>query len=62
MDKLLDAASSGPVYLRHPTIASMVRRAIRDGEERFHRYALHAFVIMPNHVHILGESNAVASR
>lgn len=31
----------------------MVVEAVRDGEARFHRYELHAFVVMPNHVHLL---------
>jgi putative transposase len=62
MDRLLDAARSGPVYLRQPVIANIVRQALSDGEARFHRYALHAFVIMPNHVHMLVESNTVASQ
>jgi hypothetical protein len=38
MDRLLDAARSGPVYLRRPKIADMVKQAIRDGQERFQRY------------------------
>jgi REP element-mobilizing transposase RayT len=31
----------------------MVVQAIHDGEQRFHRYELHAFVVMANHVHML---------
>ena len=31
----------------------MVVNAIYDGERRFQRYDVHAFVIMPNHVHLL---------
>jgi REP element-mobilizing transposase RayT len=53
MDKLLDHARTGPVYLRQPEIARMVMAAILDGDIRFHRYSLHSFVIMPNHVHML---------
>jgi len=30
-----------------------VVEAIYDGEHRFHRYTLHAFVVMANHVHLL---------
>ncbi len=36
----------------------MVVKAIRDGERRFQRYDLHAFVVMPNHVHLLVTSKA----
>ncbi len=31
----------------------MVVQALADGEARFQRYHLHAFVVMPNHVHLL---------
>jgi REP element-mobilizing transposase RayT len=31
----------------------MVVEALRDGQSRFERYQLHAFVVMPNHVHLL---------
>jgi REP element-mobilizing transposase RayT len=30
-----------------------VAKAIRDGDQRFGRYQLHSFVVMPNHVHML---------
>ena len=53
MDKLLDNARAGPTYLRQPNIAGLLRQALHDGEARFQRYALHSFVIMPNHVHLL---------
>ena len=53
LDNLLDRATSGPLFLAQPEIAAMVQAAIHAGDHRFHRYALHAFVIMPNHVHML---------
>jgi REP element-mobilizing transposase RayT len=53
MDRLLDKAENGPVYLRHPEVAKIVVNAILDGDRRFRRYDLHAFVVMPNHVHLL---------
>ena len=53
MDRLLDQAANGPVFLRQHDIARMVVEAVRDGEARFHRYQLHAFVVMPNHAHLL---------
>ncbi len=53
MDRLLDAASSGPVFLRQLEIAELVVQALRDGGSRFRRYDLHAFVVMANHVHVL---------
>ena len=41
----------GACWLRRPDIAALVRDAIRyfDG----HLYHLHAWVVMPNHVHVL---------
>jgi putative transposase len=53
MDKLLDHTRTGPFYLKQPEIATMVMQAIWDGDAKFGRYDLHAFVIMPNHVHML---------
>ncbi len=53
MDRLLDSARTAPLYLNQPESASMVMAAILDGDAQFGRYDLHAFVIMPNHVHIL---------
>jgi REP element-mobilizing transposase RayT len=61
MDRLLDAARSGPVYLRQPEIAKIVEQALWEGQLRFQRHALHAFVIMPNHVHLLVESRVPAA-
>jgi REP element-mobilizing transposase RayT len=40
----------------------MVVGALRDGEQRFHRYQLHAYVVMPNHVHLLVTAKVVATR
>jgi len=53
MDRLLDAGGSGQLFLGRAEIASMVEGALLDGERRFHRYDLHAYVVMPNHVHML---------
>ena len=43
--------STGSCWLREPTIARIVLNALRyfDGQ----RYTLHAWTIMPNHVHVL---------
>jgi putative transposase len=50
-DRLLDRAASGPAWLREAAIAACVVHCIRDGEGR--EYDLKAFVVMPNHVHLL---------
>jgi hypothetical protein len=52
MDKLLDCNRNGPLFLGCPEVANLMVRALFDGE-RFGRYRLHAFVAMPNHVHLL---------
>ena len=51
-DRLLDTARSGPFYLRQPEVATLVKEhldaAVADG-----LCSLHAYVVMPNHVHLL---------
>jgi REP element-mobilizing transposase RayT len=53
IEKLLDAAKHGPTSLADERVAEMVRDAIERGDSEFHRYTLHAYVVMPNHVHML---------
>jgi putative DNA methylase len=53
MDRLLDEARDGPFYLRQPAIADMIVEAIQYNASVPGHYALHAFVVMPNHVHLL---------
>jgi putative transposase len=62
LDRLLDRGACGPSYLRCPEIAELVVAALQTGERTFHRYQLHAFVVMPNHVHLLVTPNVVATR
>ena len=62
MDRLLDRGASGPLYLKRPELADLVVAALHDGESRFHRYQLHAYVVMPNHVHVLVTPRVVATR
>ena len=60
MDRLLDNACIGPLYLRQPEIAERVVDAIRhrDGQA----YQLHTYVVMPNHVHLLITPRAPLSK
>ena len=53
MDSILDKATSGPFWLRDFTVARCVTDAIHLGSQKLNFYALHAFVVMPNHVHLL---------
>jgi putative transposase len=50
-DQLLDRATTVPTWLRRAEIAACVVDCIREYADCF--YQLRAFVIMPNHVHIL---------
>jgi REP element-mobilizing transposase RayT len=52
MDRILDEARSGPMFLRQAHIAQMVIQALEHGETQ-QRYKLHSFVVMANHVHLL---------
>jgi REP element-mobilizing transposase RayT len=53
-ERSLDRALSGPRWLAQPEIASLVVKALQRGEE-LKRFALHSWVVMPNHVHVLLE-------
>ena len=53
IEKILDAARFGPIWLREPRIAEIVCAAIEAGQDQFNRYDLHAYVVMSNHVHML---------
>ncbi len=52
MDRALDTARSGPMFLRQDAIAALVETSLHRGAELDH-YQLAAYVIMPNHVHAL---------
>ena len=43
-------------------IAELVVTGLLDGDRRFRRYQLHAFVVMPNHVHLLVTPKVVATK
>jgi REP element-mobilizing transposase RayT len=52
-DRTLDRDKSGPHWLGDIRIASLVSESIKAGETARGFYELHAWVIMPNHVHLL---------
>ena len=52
MDTALDNSDFGPHWLREPRVAAAVVDGILYGCSILHLFALHAFVVMPNHVHI----------
>jgi REP element-mobilizing transposase RayT len=53
MDRLLDEVRDGVFYLRQPALADMVVDAIHFNGASLGHYLLHAFAVMPNHVHLL---------
>jgi putative transposase len=52
-DRLLDRSMTGPKWLGDPKVAKCIVKAIERGAGSLHQYQLHAFVVMPNHVHLL---------
>jgi hypothetical protein len=50
-DAELDRALSGPRWLAEPGVAKIVDDALHYGDTGRNWYRLHAWVIMPNHVH-----------
>jgi len=51
VDRLLDNACTGPLFLKKPEIAVVVVEAIQYRDMR--QFELHSYVVMPNHVHLL---------
>jgi REP element-mobilizing transposase RayT len=54
-DERLDCSPTGPVWLQDSRIACVVADALRHGETVRRFYALHGWVVMPNHVHAILE-------
>src|SRR5216684_1918386 len=52
MDRHMDSARLGPVFLKQAAIAELVVESLFKGVELGH-YRLGPFVVMPNHVHVL---------
>jgi len=52
-ERALDRTAIGPHWLRIPSVADRVTELILKGERELGYFSLHAFVIMPNHVHLL---------
>jgi hypothetical protein len=50
-----DGLEAGPFWLQDPRIAGVVSGALRYGETVRRLYVLHAWVIMPNHIHVIFE-------
>jgi putative DNA methylase len=53
LDREVDKAAFGPTWLRDDRIARVVADALQYGDSERHFYRLRAWVIMPNHVHVV---------
>jgi putative DNA methylase len=53
IDRYLDRAEHGPTWLRRAEIAQVVVNTLHFAEQNLAQYQLHAYVVMPNHVHVL---------
>ena len=52
-DRAVDRPSSAPLWLKDPRIAELVAQTILIGDSERNFYQLYAWVVMPNHVHLL---------
>ncbi len=52
-DRQLDSACTGPLWLKDLTVAECVSRVLLAGASEWRLYELSAWVVMPNHVHVL---------
>ncbi len=62
MDRFLHRNAHGPQWMTRGDIASLVSGAIHFCAEGQHKYDLHAWVVMPNHVHMLVTPQASPAR
>jgi putative transposase len=53
LDRQLDSATSGPMFLKDPRVAAAVTETLFIAERKWRLYDLLAWVIMSNHVHVL---------
>ena len=52
LDRALDHAATGPLWLKEPRVANCVVAALRKADDN-HLIQLHAYTVMANHVHVL---------
>jgi putative transposase len=54
-EQFLDRAGFGPLWLKNPVIAQSLESCILRGAHDLDQYTILAYVVMPNHVHLLIE-------
>jgi putative transposase len=52
-DTALDKSTTAPFWLKSPRIAKCVVNLIHKGDSTLGYFTLHAFVVMPHHIHML---------
>jgi REP element-mobilizing transposase RayT len=57
VDRLMDQALTGPVWLENPFVAESIAQTLLAADRQWNLCSLLAWVIMPNHVHILMRPN-----
>jgi len=62
LDRLLDETRTGARFLAMPAIADVVTESIQHCAAAMNQYELHAFSVMPNHVHLLITPNDALPR
>jgi putative DNA methylase len=62
LDRLLDETRVGPFYLHQPEIADMVVDVLFHTAKVLQFCSMQAFVVMPNHVHLLATPNVPLSQ
>jgi REP element-mobilizing transposase RayT len=53
LDRQLDRAASGPLWLKNAQVAECVSQVLLSGMSQWRFYELLAWVVMANHVHVL---------
>jgi REP element-mobilizing transposase RayT len=61
-ERFLDGAGFGPRWLTDPRIAACVEACMLRGAHQLSQYQLLAYVVMPNHVHVLVEPRTSVER
>lgn len=62
IEGFLDGLSFGPLWLKEPELAAVVESCILRGARELQQYRLLAYVVMPNHVHLLVEPRLPLAR
>lgn len=52
-DRELDRAAVGPLWLKNRRVAQLMAEALQKGAGDYRLYELFAWVVMPNHVHVV---------